>query len=189
MSVDGKVSQLESESELYMFRVGTHTSPIALPCSSMWTMKMIVESPYLTSIPWKMFVKLSFHVSQHGCEKCESESVLDIYGRNRKNNTYYCWTCSGFPSALRVSTAKSISALSSTDIFSKANLAAALRCWKHLGSLLSNCSTPSSVFSSSSTASLRVSQTKSIALTFMFRLDWVTFTFGRQLFRTQAASS
>jgi len=42
-----KVSQLESESELCLrlFRVGTHTSPIVLPCSSMWTVKMIVDIP------------------------------------------------------------------------------------------------------------------------------------------------
>jgi hypothetical protein len=42
--------------------------------------------------------------------------------------TYYRCTFSGFPSALRVSRPNSTSAFSSTDIFSKANLAAALRC-------------------------------------------------------------
>src|SRR6266571_1516329 len=37
---------------------------------------------------------------------------------------------------------------------------------------------PSIALSSSSTASLQVSQTKLIALTFIFGLDWVTLAFG-----------
>ena len=160
MSVDGKVSQLESESELYMFLVGTHTSPIALPCSSMWTMKIIVDIPISNQRSLENVCKAFLPCFSAQLWKTSVRIGVGYIRSESENNTYYHWTCSGFPSALCVSTAKSISALSSTDILSKANLAAALHCWKHHGSLLSNCSTPSSVFSSSSTASLRVSQTQ-----------------------------
>jgi len=160
------------------------THPLSLcPAHQCEPWKWLWTSPYLTSVPWKTFVKLSFDVSQRGCEKCQSESVLNIYDRNQKiirTIVELVWDflqpCMSLQPSL-------------SQLFLQRTSSSRPIWLQHcvVESIVDPCcpTVPSSVFSSSSTASLQVSQT----MIFMFGLDWVTFTFGRQLFCTQAASS
>lgn len=107
--------------------VSTYTSPMNLPWSSMWTVNVIVDIPISNqrslenvsnAFPRYLSARLKvFNRSRHSEES---------FGVGKM--TYYLCTFSGFPSALRVSSPNSISALSSTDSFCNANLAAALRC-------------------------------------------------------------
>ena len=116
--------------------IGAYTSPMYLPCWSICTENVIVDIPISNQRSLENVCRAFLRCFSARLEMfVQSGSGLVRFTRNRGKCTYYRCTLSGFPSALRVSRPSSTSAFSSTDIFSKANLAAALRCWKHRGSL------------------------------------------------------
>src|SRR6266540_1065616 len=98
----------------FQLLVGTYTSPMYLPCSSMWTVKVIVDIPISNQRSLENVCKAFL--------RCFSARLKE-FNWNRHSEyrfgigTFDVLSCtfSGFPSALLLSSANSISALPSTD--------------------------------------------------------------------------
>src|SRR6266403_4785132 len=102
--------------------IGTYTSPMYLPCWSMWTVNVMVDIPISNQHSLENVCTTFLRCLSARLERDIRISVWHIHLESVKC-TYYRRTFSGFPSALRVSRPNSISAFSSTDSFINANLA------------------------------------------------------------------